>query len=314
MAPSASLMNRPLLRCLLVVVASGLVSCATSARVTTLEGRIHKLERERAGLVADLERERQRLRRLHDEIERSTGHMRHSGARVTTTIDQLTRQLKEVRGEIEVFAHRIATMSGLSSRYGSDIDVLKRRIDRLIADLRDRAGIAILALPRELPEKADDWVTLAQLRFDQGEVRVAEAIARECAKRFAATVPAGRCGLIRARVYFEEHRFDDAVTTLQSVHDALGGKPLPVVADALLAIGEVLEAEGKCGDAMNVLDYLHRDLSKLPQARKAKARRKLVKQRCKAGVRRLPAKTSGKLKPAPAAVAAPAGASPTAAP
>lgn len=309
-------MNRALPASLLLLIAAAATSCATGASVTALEDRIAKLERERAGFVADLQRERDRMRRLHDEIERSTGHLRSSGARIATTLDGHALQLKRLRGELEVFGHRIAGMSGLSSRYGRDIHNLQGRVDRLIADLRDRAGIAILALPHDLPEQAADWVKLAELRFDQGEVRVAEAIARECAKRFAATSHAGRCGLIQARVYFEEHRFGDAVTTLQAVHDSLGGKPLPVVGDVLLAISEVLEAEGKCADAVNVLDYLRRDLAVLAQARIAKERRAAVKGRCKAGVRRLPARTSGKLKPAPAgdALAPPGGVTPTAAP
>ena len=309
-------MNRLVLPSLLVIALVGGASCATSASVTALEGRIYKLERERAGLVADLQRERDRMHRLHDEIERSTGHLRNSGARITTTLDQQAMQLKRLHGELEVLGHRIAGMSGLSSRYGRDIFGLRGRVDRLIADLRDRAGIAILALPHDLPEQADDWVKLAQLRFDQGEVRVAEAIARECGKRFAATTQAGRCELIRARVYFEEHRFADAVTTLQAVHDALGGKAVAVVGDALLAISEVLEAEGKCADAINVLDYLRRDLGALPQSRTAKARRAVIKTRCKPGERRLPERTSGKLKPAAdsQALPPPSGATPTAAP
>jgi len=303
-------MIRPhLLSCLLALSLALPGGIVTSGRMATLEGRVSKLEKERSALIADLQREQKRLRRLHDEIERSTGHLRHSGARITTRIDQLEQHLKQLRGELEVYGHRMGGVGRLSSRYGKDIDQLQRRISRLIADLRDRAGIAILALPKDLPEQADDWVKLAQLRFDQGEVRVAEAIAKECDKRFAGSMQAGECGLIRARVYFEEHRFDEAIKTLQAVHDAQGGKAVEVVGKSLLAIGQVLAAEGKCSDALNVLDYLRRDLAKLPQAKLARKRRNGVKKSCKAGVMRLPERTSGSLKAAP--VPPPGAASPT---
>lgn len=273
--------------------------CASSSRVTELEGRISRVEREREALVADLRREQGRLQRLHAEIEQSTEFLRHNGARVTSRLDALQTNLKQARGDLEVIAHSMAGVGTASGRHGEAIERLRSRLDRLIADLRDRAGIAILALPRDLPERAEDWVTLAQRRFDEGEVRVAEAITRECSKRFGASEPAARCGLLRAKIAFEEHRFADAIETLQGVHDAMGGKPIEVVGEALLAISAVLEAEGKCAEATGVLDYLRKDMPKLPQARQAKQRHGEVRQRCKKGVRRLPEKTSGSIKPQP---------------
>lgn len=270
-----------------------LASCASRGDLAVVQTRVSRLERSRAAVQARLKRDQHRLKRLLDEIEESTGFLRESGAELTARIDHLEDQLRKARGELEVIAHRMAVVSRHTRSHRDEIDGIRGRLGRLIADLRDRAGIAILALPRDLPEKAEDWVKLAREHFDYGEIRVADAIARECAKRFAATTTAGECVLIQAQVAFEEHRFADALKQLQSIHDSMNARAVPIVGRALVRISAVLEAQGKCRQAGDVLKYLRAEMPKLDSAKQARERLAELRKRCKQGVQALPAKTSG---------------------
>lgn len=270
-----------------------LCGCATKGDLAVVQTRVTRLEKSRAAVHARLQRDQHRLKRLLDEIEESTGFLRQSGAELTARIDQLEDRLRMTRGELEVIAHRLGVMARHARSHREEIDALRSRLGRLIADLRDRAGIAILALPRQLPEKAEDWVKLAQEHFEYGEVRIAEAITKECGKRFEGTATAGECIIIQARIAFEEHRFADALKLLQGIHDSLNARAVPVVGKALLQISVVLEAQGKCRQAGDVLKYLRSEMSRLPHAKVARKRQTELRQRCKQGVQTLPSKTSG---------------------
>jgi len=284
-----------------------LSGCATSADLNALQDRVVKLEKSRAAVRLALKRDQHRLKRLLDEIEESTGFLRQSGAELTARIDELEGRLRKTLGALEVLNHRVASMSRHTKAHGDGLRKVHAGLQRLIADLRDRAGITILALPRNLPEKAADWVKLAQEHFEYGEVRVADAVALECTRRFAGTATAGECALIQARVAYEEHRFADALKTLQKVHDSLNARAIPVVGMALLRISEVLEAQGKCRRSADVLKYLRAEMSRLDHAKVAKVRLASIGKRCTEGSQKFPERTSGsKKRPA----AAPVGAAP----
>ena len=81
--------------------------CATTWRAEALEARTQKLEKSRAQLTADLRREQKRLRRLHDEIEKSTHLLRHSGAQISARLDRFEQLLKKVGGELELLDHKL---------------------------------------------------------------------------------------------------------------------------------------------------------------------------------------------------------------
>ena len=280
----------------LTLTAGVLGGCATNSRVTALESRIIKLERDRNALTLRYKRDQKRMKRLRSEIEKSSDFLRGNGARMTAKLDDLEDAIRRQKGGAEVLSHKLSKISRVSATDHTRLDGVDRRVSTLIADLRDRAGITILALPRNLPEHADDWVALAEDRFGWGEVRVAEAIAKECSKRFAGTKQAGRCGLIQARIAYEEHRFGDAVVIYQAVHDGLDGKPVPEVGQALNGIAAAFEAEGKCKRARDILGYIVTVMKRAKAGRAAKERLKTQKQRCSNGKVKLPPRTSGQLK------------------
>lgn len=304
------------LAALLTLAVGTLPGCAL-LRVGDLEERVGKLEKTRDAFRAELETERKRLLRVREEADEATSYLREHGARISSRLDDIEQKLVRIRGEFDELVHASEGNRANVAQQRAAIESIDRRLRELIGDLRDRAGIAILALPRELPEHADDWVKLAQTRFDEGEVRVADAVARECRKRFPGTTQAGRCGLILGKIAYEEHRFGDATTSYQAVHDELSGKGTPEVGDALLGIADVMEAQGKCKEARQVLEYLRNLMKKGDAWNAAKERLDSQKARCTDGKVVLPPKTSGS-KPAtalPAAAPTPQGtATPAAAP
>lgn len=284
---------RPLGAVALTCLLTGSLSGCALLRVGDTEERVGKLEKTRDAMRNELETERKRLLRVREEADEATSYLREHGARISSRLDGIEQKLVRIRGEFEELVHASGGNTANVAQQRVAIESLDRRLRELIGDLRDRAGIAILALPRELPEHADDWVKLAQTRFDEGEVRVSDAVARECRKRFAGTTQAGRCGLILGKIAYEEHRFGDATTNYQAVHDELSGKATQEVGEALLGIADVMEAQGKCKEARQVLEYLRNLMKKGDAWNTAKERVDNQKARCTDGKVVLPAKTSG---------------------
>lgn len=283
---------------------------ATSAQVQNVEARVAALEKTNAGVMVEAARETKRLENLGALVEESSEQLRQSAAKAGSRLQDFDTALNRLRGEVEVLIHRLEMVEKASGSNQTAASELRASLNRLIADLRDRAGIAILALPSDLPPDADGFAKLAEQKQASGDVRVAAAVANECQKRFGSTEAAGTCGLVLARIAVEEQRYADATRILQAVHDSLGGKPLPVVGQSLLEIAHVLELQGKCTRALEVLKYLKTEMAKLPQAKAAKDLIGTAPTRCKEGVG-LQGKPAAD---APADAKAAPAASPTAAP
>ena len=286
---------------LLLVVAFVSGGCATKGQLRALQDRVVQLERQRRALQSTYERDQRRLKRLRHEIETSSRYLRRNGARINARVDDLEDALRRSKGASEVLVHRIQRVAKQLRADHASIQALSQKHTTLVADLRDRAGISVLALPRDLPEHADEWIKLAIDRFGWGEVRVAEAIAKECRKRFRGTSQAATCGILQGKIAYEEHRFGDAVAIFRGVHDELNGKAIPVVVSALMNISRTFEAQGKCAQSKQVLGYVKNLMKGKPQAKQAAGLAKGIPGRCDEGKVKLPEPTSGALKRAQAA-------------
>ncbi len=267
-----------------LLVAGLLPGClATRAQVTELEGRLVTVEKAHAGFLMTADRETKRLQSLAGEVEQSNAALRESLARSGAKLADFDTKLQKTRGELEVLAHRLEVVEKTGGGAADQISEVRRRLEQLVADLRDRAGIAILALPADLPADADGFAKLADAKLAGGEVRTAVAVATECQKRFVATESAGQCGIVLAKVAVQEQRYADATRILQAIHDSLGGKAVPVVGAALLEIAHVLELQGRCANAQKVYKYLISDMPKLAATKTAKELLASSASRCKEG-------------------------------
>lgn len=266
----------------LAVLASGCL--ATRSQVKEVEDRLVKVEKAHAGYLVNADRETKRLQTLASQVEESNAQLRDSLARSGAKLGDFESRLAKLRGELEVVVHRLDTVEKTGGGAAVLVSDVRRRLDQLIADLRDRAGIAILALPADLPPDADGFAKLADAKLTAGDVRTAAAVASECQKRFANTEAAGQCGLVQARIALQEQRYADATRILQAVHDSLAGKPVPVVGQALLEIAKILEMQGRCANAQKVLKYVLSDLPKVPAAKAARELLTSSASRCKEGI------------------------------
>lgn len=246
--------------------------------------RVAQLEKTQAGFLSGAERETKRLGNLAEEVEAQNAQVRESLARTTARLQDYERSNNKLRGELDEIARRLALVEQTGGGAAVQVAEVRQRLEQLIADLRDRAGIAILALPADLPPDGPGFAALAEAKLQAKEVRVAAAVASECQKRFEGTESAGRCGIVLGKIAIEEQRYADATRILQAVHDSLQGNAVPVVGQALIQIARVLELQGKCGNAQKVLKYITTDMPKLAEAKVAKELIASADKRCKEGV------------------------------
>lgn len=259
---------------------------ATWAQVQGVEERLVKVEKAHAGFLVMTERETKRLQTLAGQVEESNNQLRDTLARAGAKLSEMDSKMAKVRGELEVLLHRLEIIEKTGGSAADLAAEVRRRLDQLIADLRDRAGIAILGLPVELPADAEGFAKLAEAKLVASDIRTAAAVAVECQKRFDGTEAAARCAFVQAKIASQEQRYSDATRLLQTaVVDKLGGKVVtpPIVGDALLEIARILELQGRCATALKVLKYLIADMAKLPAAKAAKELVAAAPTRCKEG-------------------------------
>jgi TolA-binding protein len=269
-----------------MVVISGCI--ATSAQVDRVEQRVAALEKTNATVMTDVARETKRLENLGKLVEESGEGLREAAAKSQARLADFERAVKLVRGELEVLARRLDQLERGGGANLQAVQDLKQKVNQLVADLRDRAGITILALPAELPPDAAGYAKLAADKFAAGDARVAGAVAAECRKRFPRSEAGAECTLLLGRIAAEEHRWEDAIQLFYDVHNAMEGKVHPLVGEALIEISKALEAQGACGKAVKALKYLQSDFAKLPHARFAKDLVTTAPNRCKEGVGLVP--------------------------
>ncbi|MBM4344047.1 MAG: hypothetical protein FJ100_11830 [Deltaproteobacteria bacterium] len=256
---------------------------ATRAQVVAVEDRVGKLEKAHAGVLVTAERETKRMQTLATQVEEAHTQLRETLARSGARLAEMDAKLAKTRGELEVLSHRLATIEKTGGAAAELVADVRRRLDQLVADLRDRAGIAILALPADLPGDGDGFAKMAEDKLVANDARTAAAVAVECVKRYPNSEAAGRCAFVQARIAVQEARFDQATRILQSIHDSLNGKPVPIVGEALLEIARILELQGRCANAQKVLKYIISDMAKLNAAKTAKDLLASSPGRCKEG-------------------------------
>lgn len=304
-----------LLRFRLLLALLGLPGClATMSDVDGVSQRVGELERVNSTVMAEASAATKRLENLNGQVEDANNQLREVLAKANARIAEGDRSLQKLRGDLEVIVHRLDALERIGTSSQQSVVEVRGRLNQLIADLRDRAGIAVLALPAELPTDADGFVKAADRAFQDGDVRLAAALAAECQKRYPATEQWASCGLIPGKIAAQEQRYVDALRLFQAVHDGLNGKPVAPVAQSLVEVARILEAEGKCGKAAQVWTYLATEMPKVPQAKLAKAEPAMIAKRCKEGtgvVEKPPEKPAEKTSE-PKAVEPPAGVTPAA--
>ncbi|MSP92621.1 MAG: hypothetical protein EXR79_12600 [Myxococcales bacterium] len=260
-------------------------SCvATRSHVDHVESRVAALEKATSTVLADAARETKRLENLATSVEESSGQLREAAARSGARLQDFERAVQRLKGEFEVVLRRLDVAEKVANSGGQGVADLRQRLNQLVADLRDRAGITILALPPDVPADGPGLARLAADRYGEGDIRVAAAVAAHCKKLFPRTEPGAACTLLLGRIAAEEHRWADATGHFEEVHNWLADRKHVYVGEALIEIAKLLEAQGECQKATGALKYLMSDFGKLPHGKLAKDMIASQAQRCKQGV------------------------------
>ena len=272
--------------------AATLLACcgclATRAHVDRVEARVATLEKANSTVLADAARETKRLENLAASVEESSSQLREAAARSGARLQDFERAVQRLKGELEVVLRRLDAAEKLANSGGQGVTELRQKLNQLVADLRDRAGIAILALPPDVPSDGPGLARLAADRYGNGDIRVAAAIAAHCKKLYPRTEPGAACTLLLGRIAAEEHRWTDATGHFEEVHNWLADRKHVYVGEALIEIAKLLEAQGECQKAAGALKYLVSDFGKLPHSKLAKDMVTSQPQRCKQGVGLIP--------------------------
>jgi TolA-binding protein len=267
---------------LLVALTPILVACPPSrGEFNELKSRVAQLERRQGGLDEQVATEMRRLENLRLLVEEATALLQRNGARLNAKLDGQESDLRVLTGKLEEAVHTVDRLVRDMLERRKEAEGLRQDLEALRTTLRDRAGIAELALPKDLPSDAKGMLAEADKRLKIDDVLTARAICRELIKRHGGTTEAHEARILLGDTYAAEKRFPDAIKEYQAVHDALQAKGEAPLGKALLHIGEALEAKKDCRKALDVYRYLAGTFRKLPEAKTAAERIKDAKKRCK---------------------------------
>jgi len=264
----------------LTCIAASLLGCPTRGEFKDLEGRVNALERSQGRLDDQIATSVRRLENLHALVEEATALLQKNGARLNAKLDGLESDQRIAAGKIEELFHAMeGALKDLAERR-KELEVVRLDLESLRSTLRDRAGIAELALPKDLPSDAPGLLAEARKRLKIDDVLTARAVCREIMKRHMSAPEAVEARLLLGDTYAAEKRWADAVKEYQAVHDAYAQKAEAPAGRALLRIAEAMEAKKECRKAVDVYRYLQTSFKKLAEAKEAGNRLKDMKKRC----------------------------------
>ena len=228
-----------LLTCLILalLVASG---CVTMSRYKDLEARVAALEKDKAELQAEQQRNRERMERLHQDMQDATEALRKGGANLGADVDALKVDTARLKGAFEEVTYNLARLS-------EEVDRIKKALD-------EKLGIALVQLPKGLPEDADSLMRAGKEAVAKGDTMTARGVLRKFLDTFPDDPRAGEAQFLVGEAYFKEGKYGQAIREYQRVHDKY--REHPMMPKALMRIAESLIKQNDCKKAQGVLKYL----------------------------------------------------------
>jgi TolA-binding protein len=256
----------------------GLQGClATQSDIAQVHAELEQSRRANAESAAELSHQIGQLRQIAESLEATLVTVRGGLGQNKDRLGQLERSMQRARMEMDGLQRRLDAVDTYGGQPQKASWEKRSRLMQLLSELHDGPGHDSSHAPLETDAASQTTVDGDGL------------LPAGCTKRPLAPEVAGRCSLALGRAAVREQRYAEAITIFKSLHDSLGGKPTPVVAEALLELSKIMEVQGKCTNANLILGYVVSDFSRLSQARIAGIERDGLKQRCKeAGGRRGP--------------------------
>lgn len=260
-------MTRRILLLLALPIVALSLSCATTKDLEAVQARVATLEREKSDLQAEQKRDLERMERLHRDMQEATEALRKGGANLGADLDALKSDVARLKGTDEELSYAL-------SKVVDDVERIKKALD-------EKLGIALVVLPKGLPEDAASLYKAGRAAFDKGDMAQARGILRKFLDTFPDDPRAADAQFVVGETWFKDGKWGQAIRELQRVHDRYKDAKDAPVEKALLRIAEALLKQDDCRKAAGVLKYLTEYNRKAPEAEKAKGMLKDLKKKCK---------------------------------
>lgn len=242
------------------------IACATTEDIERLEVRIAHLEKEKASILEEQKKDIERMESLHRDLNEATEALRRGGANLSAEIDALKADLAKLKGTNEEISYSIAKLT-------EEIDNIKKTLD-------EKLGIAVVQLPKGLPEDANSLFKAGKDAYARGDTATARGILRKFLDTFPDEPRAADAQYTIGETYFREGKYGQAIREFQRVHDRYRDVKDAPVPQALLRIAESLLKQNDCKKAAGVLKYLTEYDRKAKEAEKAREQLKQLKKTC----------------------------------
>jgi TolA-binding protein len=250
--------------CLVLAFAA---SCATTEDLERLQGRVLVLEKEKAQIQEDQKRDLERMERLHKDLNEATEALRKGGANLSADLDAMKGEFPKLKGADEELGYAITKLQ-------EDVERIKKALD-------EKLGIALVQLPKGLPEDANSLYKAGRDALAGGDTATARGVLRKFLDTFPDDPRAPDAQLAVGETYFKEGKYGQAIREFQRVYDKYRDVKDAPVPKALMRIADSLLKENDCKKAGGILKFVTEYDRKAPEADKAKDQLKALKKTCK---------------------------------
>ena len=249
---------------LIVTIATG---CVTFKEFQQLQTRVDNLDREKTALQEDRKHDIDRMERMHQDMQDATDALRKGGANLGADLDALKGDVARAKGANEELSYNL-------SKLVEDVERIKKALD-------DKFGLAVVALPKGLPEDANSLYKAGKDALAKNDTLAARGILHKFLDTFPDDPRAPEVQYLAGDTYFKEGKFGQAIKEYQRVYDRYKDVKDAPVSKSLMRIAESLLKENDCKKAGGVLKFVTETDRKSPEAERARDMLKDLKKKCK---------------------------------
>ena len=252
---------------MLLLCASCLVlsSCVTMGRYRALKDEVLDLEDRAASAEERVATMETRLDHLKGLTDKEDTEIRTKLADLSADYSELQMTLGMLQGRQEEILFKLG-------KIGQHLSGLKGLVE-------DRFGVDAEALPKSLPDDAEELFALGMQAYDQALMRKARAIFKHLVQKFPQHDRTDDAEFMVGESLFNEGRFTEAINSYKTVYDQYqtGDK----YQEAVLRIGLCYVRSNKCSKAQKIYKFASRTFKGTPAGDQAEKEMKQVNEACK---------------------------------
>ena len=279
----------------------GVASCwVPTERGHLMEGRIERLEDERALQVKELEEQRALIRgrivalgaelaRVQQKIDEIHAATRRSDSELASSQDQLEKEIEQQRDLLKAQVQQLDAVNQASTEFREDTQAR-------FAALQGQEALDEFEARREvdemqLPSDKEEFLALARAKEQSGDLALARVLYARFATRWPSDPETAHAHFRSAEILFGQRRYREAILEYKAVAQDFPRSDL--APDALLRSGESLLALDLRADAGTLFEQV---LDRYPSSTAAEAARARLEE---LGLRKPPGKPAERRSPSP---------------